>query len=75
VAAVGNVFTDPAARGRGLGSRVTAAVVHELVEMKISTIVLNVAMHNQAAVRVYQKLGFWPYRGYYEGVALLKNVR
>jgi len=75
VAAVGNVFTRPDMRGRGLGTQVTGAVVLELIEDGIQTIVLNVAMDNQPAIRVYRKLGFWPYRGYYEGVALLKDIR
>jgi ribosomal protein S18 acetylase RimI-like enzyme len=75
VAAVGNVFTRPDLRGQGLGTRVTAAVVGALIEAGIETIVLNVAMDNQPAIRVYRKLGFWPYRGYYEGIASLKNSR
>jgi ribosomal protein S18 acetylase RimI-like enzyme len=75
VAAVGNVFTRPDMRGRGLGTQVTAAVVRELMTNGLQTIVLNVAMDNHPAIRVYRKLGFWPYRGYYEGVALLKDIR
>jgi len=75
VAAVGNVFTRPDMRSRGLGTQVTAEVVRELIANGIQTIVLNVAMDNQPAIRVYRKLGFWPYRGYYEGVALLKGTR
>ncbi len=75
VAAVGNVFTRPDLRGQGLGTRVTAAVVGELIESGVRTIVLNVAMDNQPAISVYRKLGFWPYRGYYEGVAHLKETR
>lgn len=75
VAAVGNVFTRPDMRGHGLGTQVTAAVVGELIADGIQTIVLNVAMDNHPAIRVYRKLGFWPYRGYYEGVALLNDIR
>jgi ribosomal protein S18 acetylase RimI-like enzyme len=75
VAAVGNVFTRPDLRGQGLGTQVTAAVVAALIETRIQTIVLNVAMDNQPAIAIYRTLGFWPYRGYYEGVALLKNSR
>lgn len=71
VAAVGNVFTHPAERGRGLATRVTAAVVRSLLELRLRTVVLNVAMHNDPAVRCYEKLGFWPFCGYYEGVGQL----
>ncbi len=67
VAAVGNVFTRPDRRGRGLARLVTAAVVHELHQRGVQTIVLNVAMDNQAAIRVYRRLGFWPFCGFYEG--------
>jgi ribosomal protein S18 acetylase RimI-like enzyme len=71
VAAVGNVFTHPALRGRGLATRVTAAVVRRLLELRLRTVVLNVAMHNDPAMRCYEKLGFWPFCGYYEGVGRL----
>lgn len=71
VAAVGNVFTHPAQRGRGLATRVTAAVVQTLLERRLRTVVLNVAMHNDPAVRCYEQLGFWPFCGYYEGVGQL----
>lgn len=71
VAAVGNVFTHPAHRGRGHARQVTAAVVRTLLERRLRTIVLNVAMHNDPAVRCYEHLGFWPFCGYYEGVGHL----
>ena len=71
VAAVGNVFTHPAQRGRGLATRVTATVVRTLLERRLRTVVLNVAMHNDPAVRCYEQLGFWPFCGYYEGVGQL----
>jgi len=71
VAAVGNVFTHPDQRGRGLARRVTAAVVRTLLERGLRTVVLNVAMHNDRAVRCYEHLGFWPFCGYYEGVGQL----
>jgi ribosomal protein S18 acetylase RimI-like enzyme len=75
VAAIGNVFTHPDLRGQGLGTQVTASVIAELIRTGIGTVVLNVGMDNQPAIRVYRKLGFWPYRGYYEGVAHLKEKR
>ena len=69
VGAVGNVYTRADRRGRGLGTRVTAAVVAQLMAMGLQTIVLNVSMENLPAQASYRKLGFWPYCGYYEGLA------
>ena len=69
IGAVGNVFTRPDRRAHGLGTRATAAVVAELLRRDLQTIVLNVSMDNQPAQRSYRRLGFWPYCGYYEGIA------
>ncbi|MGH2627077.1 MAG: GNAT family N-acetyltransferase, partial [Anaerolineales bacterium] len=71
VAAIGNVFTLPQARGRGLGGAVSSAVVADVLKVGVATIVLNVAMDNSPALRVYRRLGFMPFCGYYEGVGLL----
>lgn len=71
VAAVGNVFTHPMQRGQGYGREASAAVVRALLARGFGTIVLNVAMDNTPALRVYERLGFFPFCGYYEGVAQL----
>lgn len=72
VAAVGNVFTHPAHRGRGLATIATAAVVQELLRRPgMETVVLNVAQANEPAVRCYERLGFRPFCAYHEGVGLL----
>jgi ribosomal protein S18 acetylase RimI-like enzyme len=55
-AAIGNVYVRRDRRGRGLGRAVTAAVLHELAG--IETVGLNVRADNDAAIRVYQSLGF-----------------
>ena len=68
LAAVGNVFTHPQHRSRGLATRVTAGVVHTLLGRGVETIVLNVSMRNAPAIGCYERLGFWPFCGYYEGV-------
>ncbi|MDB5098633.1 MAG: family N-acetyltransferase [Cyanobacteria bacterium RYN_339] len=57
LAQVGNVFTAPGARGRGLATRCTAAVVDRLVG-QYPTISLFVDETNQAAIQIYSKLGF-----------------
>ncbi|MFZ5916716.1 MAG: GNAT family N-acetyltransferase [Chloroflexota bacterium] len=69
VAAVGNVFTHPAYRQRGLGARCTAAVVQELLSRRIQTVVLNVFEENQAAYRIYRRMGFREHCRYVEVVA------
>jgi ribosomal protein S18 acetylase RimI-like enzyme len=71
VAAIGNVFTHPDHRGRGYGRQTGAAVVQALLEVGFETIVLNVAMANEAAQNLYRSLGFWPFCGYHEGVGQL----
>ena len=55
-AAIGNVYVRRDRRGRGLGRAVTATVLHELAG--IATIGLNVRADNDAAIRVYESLGF-----------------
>ena len=74
IAAVGNVFTHPDSRGRGLSRAVSSAVVAALFDDGIETIVLNVSMQNDPALRVYRRLGFMPFCGYYEGVGVLLDL-
>jgi ribosomal protein S18 acetylase RimI-like enzyme len=69
VAAVGNIYTRRDRRGRGLGARVTSAVVNELLRLRLPTIALNVAQANTPAVRVYERLGFVRHCAYCEGLA------
>lgn len=72
IAAVGNVFTHPAWRGRGIARRATAAVVAELLRRGYSTIVLNVAQSNEPAIRCYRRLGFIEHCAYHEGLGRLQ---
>jgi predicted GNAT family acetyltransferase len=71
VAAIGNVFTRPDRRGHGLATRTTAAVVQELLDRGIDTIVLNVAKDNEPALRCYRNLGFVEHCSYCEGSGFL----
>jgi ribosomal protein S18 acetylase RimI-like enzyme len=71
VAALGNVYTRPDRRGRGLGTKVTSAVTRHLIEMGMSTIVLNVRDGNPAR-RIYERLGYKPHCGYFEIVAAIR---
>jgi ribosomal protein S18 acetylase RimI-like enzyme len=72
VGTVGNVYTRPDRRGRGLAGQVTQRVTAELAQLGLRTIVLNVAQSNTAAIRVYERLGFRRYTGFYEGRARLR---
>jgi ribosomal protein S18 acetylase RimI-like enzyme len=57
VAALGNVVTDRAHRGRGLGTAVTSHLASQLFG-ELDLIGLNVSQNNIAAVRAYRRLGF-----------------
>src|SRR5690606_2436163 len=58
IAVVGNVFTHPGYRGRGLATRVTGAVTRALLGRGCSEVVLTVAPDNQPAVAAYTRLGY-----------------
>jgi RimJ/RimL family protein N-acetyltransferase len=58
VAAIGDVVTIPAWRGRGLGGEVTARLTGTFFEAGIELVVLNVAEANDAARRAYARIGF-----------------
>lgn len=68
VAAVGNVFTHPAYRRRGLGTAVTSAVTAELLAQGMD-VVLNVAQRNTPAISLYRRLGYRCVASYVEGIA------
>jgi len=70
VGAVGNVYTRRDRRGRGLAGRVSSAVTAELLRLGLRTIALNVNQQNEAAIRVYERLGYRKYCEFCEGVAV-----
>ncbi len=57
VAALGNITTDPAFRGRGLARKVIVRLYRELAS-EIDFFSLNVKCSNQQAVGLYESLGF-----------------
>jgi predicted GNAT family acetyltransferase len=71
VAALGNIFTRHDRRRQGLSTLVTGAVLRQLVEEKIRTVILNVRRDNDAARRVYERLGFRDYCPYFEAVVVI----
>ncbi|NVB36492.1 GNAT family N-acetyltransferase [Pseudenhygromyxa sp. WMMC2535] len=75
VAAIGNVATDPQARGRGLARTVTAATCRALAE-HVDLVGLNVHADNLAARRCYAGLGFEVVGRYEEaGIARVDPAR
>jgi ribosomal protein S18 acetylase RimI-like enzyme len=68
-AAIGNVYTRRDRRGRGLGRAVTAAVLREL--NGIETVGLNVRADNDAAIRIYESLGFVRHCEFHEALATI----
>ncbi len=73
VAALGNVMTHPDYRGRGLATMATSAVCAELLDRGIEMIGLSVGRSNEAAIRVYEKIGFKRRAPFYEGTATRKD--
>jgi len=67
-AAIGNVYTRRDRRGRGLGRLVTSAVLGELAG--VDTIGLNVRADNDAALHLYESLGFARHCEFYEALAI-----
>lgn len=67
IAAVGNIYTRPSARGRGYAGALTAAVVRDLLAGPCRDVILNVATANAPARRIYQRLGFRHHCDYWEG--------
>jgi ribosomal protein S18 acetylase RimI-like enzyme len=66
IAAVGNVLTRLAYRGRGLGRTCTSAVTAACLADH-RDVVLNVRDDNAAAIAVYRRLGYLVHRPFIEG--------
>ena len=70
---IGNVFTHPAYRGRGLATATTGAVTMALRHAGIREIALNVREDNEPAIRAYHRLGFTLHHPFLEGNATLRG--
>lgn len=73
VAAVGNIYTHPAHRGRGYSQWVTSAVTADLLAQDM-LVVLNVDQTNTAAIHVYEKLGYRVHGPFVEGIGVMRNA-
>jgi ribosomal protein S18 acetylase RimI-like enzyme len=65
VAALGNIVTDPAHRGRGYAAALTARLCAEVLKT-VDHVGLNVKASNTTAIRCYERLGFRPIAEYEE---------
>jgi ribosomal protein S18 acetylase RimI-like enzyme len=72
VAALGNIVTHPAARGRGQATQVTARLCRELLKT-VDQIGLNVRAENAIAIACYRRLGFARVAGYEEASLTLRR--
>lgn len=73
VAVVGNVFTHPRFRGRGLATLVTGAVTRHLLDM-CPQVYLTVDSQNLPAIAAYRRLGYRVECTLYETPALRRDL-
>lgn len=70
IGVLGNVLTEPDARGQGLGRQVVSAVVGTLfAEFGCTEVLLNVRSDNEPALALYRQLGFITHCDFVETVA------
>jgi RimJ/RimL family protein N-acetyltransferase len=71
IGVIGNVFTHPDHRGRGLAAAVTGAVAGALFAGGAHDVALNVRDDNAAAIAAYSRLGFQVDEPFWEAKATL----
>ena len=54
------VYVDPGARGLGVGKRLMTALIDQ-ARTQVEDVTLTVSAHNEAAIALYESLGFEPY--------------
>ncbi len=72
IGVIGNVFTHPNHRGRGLAAAVTGAVAGALLARGALDVALNVRDDNTAAIAAYSRLGFQADEPFWEAKATLR---
>ncbi len=64
VGEIKRMFVDPAHRGRGVATRLLAALEERARTAEIRTLVLETGVRQPEAVALYEKLGFHPVEAY-----------
>jgi len=78
LAEIHSIAVKPAQRGRGVAFALLRRVIALLRRRGFETVSLNVRLENEAAIRLYRKLGFQRVRrvnGYYEDGAPAWRMR
>lgn len=70
LASIQNVGVTPYHRGRGVGTALVLAALTGFQQLGIPRVYLEVTAQNQAAVRVYERLGFRRVKTLYKSVEL-----
>jgi len=73
IGVIGNVFTHPEHRGRGLATAVTGAVARELFARGARDVALNAREDNLAAIAAYRRIGFQVEEPFWEARARLRG--
>jgi RimJ/RimL family protein N-acetyltransferase len=73
IGVIGNVFTHPAHRGRGLAAAVTGAVAGAMFARGAHDVALNVRDDNHPAIAAYRRLGFQVDEPFWEAQATLRS--
>jgi GNAT superfamily N-acetyltransferase len=68
IAAIGNMYTRPDQRRRGLAGAILEAIVYTLSTHGVQNIVLNVDQRNSRACALYERHGFRIHTAFVEGV-------
>jgi GNAT superfamily N-acetyltransferase len=69
---IGNVYTHPAHRGKGLAAATTWSVAAALLDAGVRDVALNVKDDNPAAIAVYSRIGFTLREPFWEGEVMLR---
>lgn len=70
IAVLGAILTHPRARRRGNARAITGALVTDLLYLGCQDVALNVAVDNDAAIRVYRSLGFQTHCEFWTGACV-----